>query len=302
MDNLKEKSEYAWKAYEYLLNELTVYLNLIHKVNYSNRFWSIIIGNWLFRFVAIYYVKYLRVKKDKKSFHLCYEKESWYTSNSIEDFNENYCTKYFNEMIYDQIFLSLYPKNGLEYMKYKDWNKVKRVNLFKRVLFNITRRLNFGSTCIWFSYLKPNNELLGILKSKLGMFPIFYSDNIKIYDKKDRKKYYFEMIDANQDEFIKIFCKNLEYNLPIIYLEGFKDFMEDSLRKVKRKPKNLVIAIGFYCNERLKFLAAYWMEKYKTRIIGIQHGGSYGITKVHSYEKWEKSVCNKWIKYGEDNE
>ena len=130
--------------------------------------------------------------------------------------------------------------------------------------------------------------------------PLLYSGKIPKYNKRDRKKYYFDYI-ATKDKFQKLFVKNLEFNLPTIYLEGFKDFLSNTLREIKGRPKFIITGIGIYTNERLKFLMAYCQEEYGTKLIGLQHGGLYGTSEIHSFRRYEKKIYDKWIKYGEEN-
>ena len=49
--SIKEVNE----IYEKLLQEITVELNKLHKVNWSRKAWRIFIGPWLSRFIAIIY-------------------------------------------------------------------------------------------------------------------------------------------------------------------------------------------------------------------------------------------------------
>ena len=67
-ENKKEKKKNFYiikKSYNFLLIDLTNYLNQIHKVNYSKNYWEQIIGMWLFDFLTIVLEKYLIVKKFK---------------------------------------------------------------------------------------------------------------------------------------------------------------------------------------------------------------------------------------------
>ena len=51
----KNLSKEVNEIYEKLLQEITVELNKLHKVNWSRKAWRIFIGPWLSRFIAIIY-------------------------------------------------------------------------------------------------------------------------------------------------------------------------------------------------------------------------------------------------------
>ena len=57
------------KIYSSLQKDIKLFLNNYHNVNYSNRFWDIVIGPWLKSFIGIVYERYTsleNVLKDKK--------------------------------------------------------------------------------------------------------------------------------------------------------------------------------------------------------------------------------------------
>ena len=55
-----------YKLYDHFLNELTIFLNDYHKKSYSKRFWAIILGQWLFKFISSMSVKWKLVNSLKK--------------------------------------------------------------------------------------------------------------------------------------------------------------------------------------------------------------------------------------------
>ena len=40
------------RLYNHFLDQLTIFLNNYHKRNYSKKYWSIILGPWLWRFIS----------------------------------------------------------------------------------------------------------------------------------------------------------------------------------------------------------------------------------------------------------
>ena len=90
--------EYLKKLYERLLNFLSKNLNNVHRINYKNHQWRIIIGPWLWRFIGHYFDRFecLRLVKDKVY---------------ITEINTNF----FNPSPYNY-------QNLIEIMNSKNWN------------------------------------------------------------------------------------------------------------------------------------------------------------------------------------
>ena len=40
------------RLYNHFLDQLTIFLNNYHKRNYSKKYWSIVLGQWLYRFIS----------------------------------------------------------------------------------------------------------------------------------------------------------------------------------------------------------------------------------------------------------
>ena len=54
------------RLYNYFLNQLTVFLNNHHKKEHSKRYWSIILGPWLWRFISAMSFKWNLIHSIKK--------------------------------------------------------------------------------------------------------------------------------------------------------------------------------------------------------------------------------------------
>ena len=59
---LYEDYKYLDVIYEKKLEEMAEQLNSFHGVNYSNRYWRIVVGPWLYLFVEILFDRYLSIR------------------------------------------------------------------------------------------------------------------------------------------------------------------------------------------------------------------------------------------------
>ena len=57
-----ENLQYCEKLYEKYISLLAIELNKLHSVNYSEKYWRIVVGPWLRTFIQSLYVKYLTIK------------------------------------------------------------------------------------------------------------------------------------------------------------------------------------------------------------------------------------------------
>ena len=63
IETIKKNNEYVEKLSEIIQNELSIELNKLHNVNFSNRYWKIITGNWLKRVIKIIFFRYKCIEK-----------------------------------------------------------------------------------------------------------------------------------------------------------------------------------------------------------------------------------------------
>ena len=84
------------KIYERFLKVLATKLNDIHSVDYSIRYWRIIIGPWLKKFVNILYDRYLSIKSANENGNIT---DTWLLKSHYSDWipvNNTEFTHYYN--------------------------------------------------------------------------------------------------------------------------------------------------------------------------------------------------------------
>ena len=62
-EKLERDNKYINNLYEKILNELTLTLNNHHKLEYSNEYWRLVIGYWLFCFLSSTFDKWETISK-----------------------------------------------------------------------------------------------------------------------------------------------------------------------------------------------------------------------------------------------
>ena len=93
------------KIYESYLSEFSEYLNLVHKKNFSERFWRILIGPWLYSSINIIYDRWFMLSKviskenQLKKFKLNNFRDFLEVSD-MDDFNKKVEDDEWNEALY----------------------------------------------------------------------------------------------------------------------------------------------------------------------------------------------------------
>lgn len=304
-DAYYEAGKYTYKTYHYLLEVLTDYLNSIHGASHSKRFWQIIIGPWLLHFTEAFYDRYYCLKKALEKYPqletILLDETSYITPKSMKDFFSSYHDDFHSLQYYSQILRQLgvdcpskkKTKANKKAIQHKAWK-----SLVKRYLFSSTKFIaNKRPVVLWGAYLGYRYLIKYVISSKFVSFPVLGEDYYEDYSKVVNDKRINLSFLQSQDEFTKIIISSLPINFPTLYLEGFGDFSKKSLLQFKNTPKILMSANGWFTDERLKFLAAYWMEK-GTVLCGCQHGGLYGTAKWMPPENHEIEIIDRYYTWG----
>ena len=110
---------YLEDLHERLLLSLSIFFNKYHKVNFSTKYWRILIGPWLLTFIPIIFDRWenLRVALDEEKlweFDL-YEFDSYkFIPNNFESFQTQQSNHMWNNYIFSQILIYQY-KNILRF-------------------------------------------------------------------------------------------------------------------------------------------------------------------------------------------
>jgi putative transferase (TIGR04331 family) len=89
----------------------------------------------------------------------------------------------------------------------------------------------------------------------------------------------------------------LPAHFPALYLEAFDAARRDVLAREIALPPVTVSLIGWFYNERFKFMAAESVSR-GGRLVAAQHGGGYGILRYGSAERHERAVSDCFLAWG----
>lgn len=89
----------------------------------------------------------------------------------------------------------------------------------------------------------------------------------------------------------------LPLNIPVVLLEGFSAYRRAVLNFPVSRPKVVYSANALYGHMAFKLLVAEWRDQ-GTLLLFHQHGGSYGLDRIHACEKYETRVSDRYYTFG----
>lgn len=306
--------EYCNQTYERMLKDLTVYLNKTHNTQHTERYWRIVIGEWLWRYIQIVFDRYTSLKEaiaKNPGLNTIVLDEHCYrlVKNNLEF--SNHCTSdIYNLQLYSQILKSLgyqFPVKKCAGASATLENEIDSwIDPFKEMAKAAIQdlkmfSLRLSSPHVYFSGFPWSHkiqiqDLQGnkIQGANLDLGVEFISCE------PDRSERSNLSQTKGQDEFETICYQLMEYCLPLAFLEGFQDLRKQIKRLGKKAPKIILSAVSW----RFETLSAIYIAESVergTRLIGIQHGGGYGTYAVDSMLDHELEVVDHFISWGWDD-
>lgn len=317
---LEKDYKYFCKLYENSLIFLSKKLNEIHKTNYSQNFWRILIGPWLSMFL----------KKNLESWRLI---ENVFKKNKIDKtiflkLNDRlytpYCeyqfTKFLQTDIYQTFIDQEIIKNFISKKKiiFKNFNIEEQkkalntntiyspknfIETFKKLIFFLLSLFNKKkyNYFIYNTYLGFFNELkLSLMFKQLPITQINPEFNSQTkFDLQLRNKIFKSFTKKNNFE--KTLSKLVIRLMPSAFLENFSDLEKYSKNfNLPKKPKVIFTSNGAYFNTKIMYQIAKLKENGSKLFYG-QHGGTYATSKILWNEKHELKIADKFLSWGWKN-
>lgn len=304
------------EKYQNILNKkIYTKLNTYNKVNYSSRFWQILLNRWTKFYVdkIIYQYFYLSwLIKKKKIIHFYLKFKNKKIPNSLWEFYQILTDESTDNYLTYRILQCLkknYPNIKIYHIKKKNYFKFSNSSFkFKNFFYKV-----FNS--ITFFFLKKNNPIIissyipfkdeQKLKNKTGQnffWKTFFDDkNNELLNllKKKRPKKRIKFFKTNNKLNLKnIMLDLIDEYLPSCYLENFnitKDFTTSNM--IVKKPKYIFTSNEFLFNEFFKFYTVECLKNKDTKYYVGQHGSKYGCIK-EQHNTIEEVTSDKFFTWG----
>ena len=307
--------DYLECIYERFLVVLAKKLNELHGTNFSDRFWRILIGPWLYTCVQVVFDRWFMLKEAIESQEMvqlyALDKDiSCLATNDLDAFNEAIEGDEWNEALYsvlvEKFFSDQVEITYVRHQCYRTTTKVKNKAIsFKSRLkgfCNTLSRLFSKDTDVF--VIAPHMSFLKQVKLhlKLRQFPVFWFKPMEEYSHQDT---FFDREDIslsyqlNQDlHFEVVLEKMLFFLMPRKYLEGF-DYLQrmSKLQGWPEKPNAIFTSNSYASDEVFKCWAGDKVDGGSRLVIG-QHGGNFGMTPMAIQEAHQIKIADKWLSWG----
>ena len=306
---------YLDKLYEQTLLQMRDFLNQIHGVDHSLRYWKIVIGPWLYYFIQILYDRYqsilTAIESEKVTNTLiCRYDEAKWLPRDFPCFLNWFVNDDYNHYIYSRI-IEFVGKLPFEVVEVGGWDEndnkkqpksiknpfalkkilKKLIGLYKKIVPDCFNRIVLIS-----SYL--NTFDLIKLQLSLKQIPYLFPPDVEVpetgIDLDARERLFFR---SSKNEFEKLLAKMIKEQIPLIYVEGYFEMNKRSLKAYPKKPKVILTGNAWWVNEIFKFWTAHHFDL-GVKFLGTQYGGHYGTGLWSCFENHEIQIYDRYYTWG----
>ena len=302
------------KKYKDLKKFLTLYLNKIHKKNFSELYWEQIFGHWLIHFISIYQERIYLIKKlDKyaiKNYNFIDLRDEDFTPNNSlaaqELFQNDLWNGYFSSILLNKI------KPNIRFMKKKYKIKIKIfrkknlkfrfLNFLKKIYSGIYKNFETKDKIFIIStYIGTLNEIR--LQYKInGNLKIY--ENLSLHKSSNVNKSFrnYKISDCLKNSSTKFLRRLVIKFLPKSYLEDYSNYCSFLINKKiwPIKPKIVFTSNSHFVDDVFKIWLANQREN-KTKLIIGQHGSGYLFPKYNTSLDRDIINCDKFLFWGKKN-
>ncbi len=309
-----EAAAYVTSCCERILERLARYLNVVHGLDNNIRYWNILIGAWLIHYVHCIYDRYVHLSQafslfpeletivlDKRDFKTPAKTHEAILSLCEDPYNLQVCSQLIEEMGYrfpTKRFSAKLAEPNAETQQ--PTLRAHLRNAVRAANSTLTRSLSWKKRGVVCDLDWPTRDVGELVRQ--SRFNILSLEKRTAQWKIpaatfDNKREGLRNLSAETT--LERLCVNLlPQNFPTLYLEGFKEGREQGMQAYSQQfPKFAMSAVGWSYNEEFKFWAAE-ASQHGTQLIGVQHGGGYGVFRFAPYEIHENKLTDFYATWG----
>jgi len=302
-----------------MLPELTVIMNKIHGVNHTERYWNILLGHWLQRYVMIVLNRYNTLVQAIQNYEIkdtvCFDVDRYsLVKTDMSSFNKAISNDLWNHILYSKILSHI---KGLDIEVHKLELPIEsgdttfeniRQNIsplnvkenLKKLMIKISSKFRKDTDAFIINSYLPRNEELK-LQLSLKQVPLIVRNTMilpMMVNSSMREKLH---LNVKGVENVECFSRNLISDmLPTCYFEGRKNLIE----KIKhlewpKNPKFIFTSNSFVTDELFKLWVANKVDNGTPYFVG-QHGANYGT--LYGCEIWPEIITSdRFLSWGWGN-
>ncbi len=290
-DSKKKAKDYDYigDLYERVVYQLSESLNHYHGVNYSNRYWRIVLGPWLISYLPLIWDRWevLRVAFDScNKFKIkAYGSDNLPIPSCYDEYSSYFQSDLWNHFIFLDIinyqYNNMVDVEKLDDCCETDFNKGKEKTpttvkaMIRRSIDSLLSILDFKSKVFFF---ESQLNIISLLKMSIALrqVPRFrFFDESKYYNisnkKIQRSSIYLNL--STENKFEKYLEVNLIKNLPISIMENFIN-IRDRVAEIKFDGNIIFTSNAHLHNDVFNIWSAGQVTLYNKKLITSQHGGA----------------------------
>ncbi len=306
---------YLEKLRSNLVFQVGELLNRIHKNNYSNKFWEILIGSWIHSFCVMMFDRW-EITSDlnniSKNFmvNLKNYSDQNMAIQTVDELNNLYHLNDFNSYLFSKIlnyrfssnknFLIKYidtetPEFNFVKKKFREIKKNKKSLLVDFYRFIFSKKLTNQKYAILRSYLGTKDEIK--LNMMLKQLPCVIPNNYFNCEPDLDLRNNLLLENKSDSEFEKFIYHKIMFFIPVSFLEGF-DLEREKIQSLKlpKKPKT-IFSSNITSKSLLSRYCADKVENGSKLVLGV-HGGCYGHYDIHFSEQQETRISDLYLTWG----
>jgi len=315
-NKLLEDYKYLSYLYEELLTELAASLNRIHSVDYSLKYWRILVGPWLGHFVQVLFDRWSVLERAIRDFEVggvtvLNTDSSLMVAADMDEYIAMYVGDAWNEEIIKQLILDYTSIPVTHIDPHPDFASTKNLDarsgirgylkvvldgLAGYVLPMVTRQDEAFSIA---TYLPKRVDWW--LQIALGQVPkpaLRVSPPKKAVSSSMREWSIGNRENLRRSDFKCIVRDLIPKHLPTVYLEGYAALRQIcNLLPWPSSPSVIFTSNAFSSDDVFKAWAADKVEKGAPLVIG-QHGGNYGMALWSFMEEHQIAIADKYLSWG----
>ena len=302
--------QYCGDRVDALLVALMRALEEIHGERHDLRYWRILVGPWLFHYIETLYDRYttLRAAFDRYP-HLhsvVLDRSCYHTPSNWKEFTSLTTGDPYNLQLYSQVLagfgmefparrVPVSPRPGCR-PSHDSAVRTTARRLRARVLASLGNRRQV----LLFGLGMPARDLCRLcFDLRLKAWPK-ETPPVQLGRQQpdwQQRTILAELEVERPDDFTRCVVETLPVNLPVAYLEGYPELCRVTAGVRTASPRVIVSAYGWKSDDAFKIIAADAAERGGT-LIGVQHGGTSGLTRRSPMDAHIRAVADVYASWG----
>jgi putative transferase (TIGR04331 family) len=294
-------------VYEHVLPVVANALNGVHGTAYSLRYWRIVAGPWLQKYLAVVYERYICIRQALDRYPgistVGLSREAFVTPQDTIEFAYLVRSESYNLQLYTGILEAL----SFEFARQIQKPPFERVDqqlkssrardYLTRVMTAALRRL--ASNLVLYSAYFPKQERLPLIfGTDWKVVPIPTCPVRSTFVQRDSgKRAALQNLVFGEGEFEQVVATMLANDMPISLIEGFSENRCKADAYFPKRPKAIFSANAWYFDEPFKYWAAEAADR-GVLLLGTPHGGNYGGMAMMPSENHEVSIVDYYYSWG----